>query len=90
LGLLLGYVAYVPALGIILFLTYGRVDRDLFFYGLLLPIQLPLLLLEDFRGSLQGEELLLLVFGVSLQVLGVVIAIKLRRKVSKRMRIEDV
>jgi hypothetical protein len=79
LGLIMGYLAYLPALGMILFLRYGRIDRWLFVYGLLLPIQAPLLLNEDFRGNLQNEEMLLLIIGDMLLALGVILSLKFRR-----------
>jgi hypothetical protein len=79
LGLLVGYIAYIPALGIVLFLKYGKVDGEIFFYGLYLPIQVPLLLLGDFRETLQGEGQLLQVLGILMMAPSVFVALRMRK-----------
>lgn len=77
LGLLAGYIAYFPALEMILFLNYGRVDKRLFIYGLFLPFQLPLLLNSDFRETIRGDELTLQLFCVASMLLGAILALRM-------------
>jgi hypothetical protein len=88
-GLLLGYVAYLPALAIVMFMAYGRVDEEKYFYGLYLPFQSPLLLSEDFRGNLLGEEFFLLVLGSALLVLGAILGVATVNRRLKRVKIEN-
>jgi hypothetical protein len=84
IGLLAGYIAYVPALAIVDFLTNGRIDPAIFFYGLYLPFQFPLLLLEDFRDTLRSEEFVLQIIGVSMMIAGAFVGLKFRGS-SKRL-----
>lgn len=89
LGLFAGYVAYLPALELILYLTYGRVDKELFIYGLYLPFQLPLLLNRDFRETLRGDELILQLFSVAFMGLGALVAVKTIRREKINEEIEN-
>jgi hypothetical protein len=66
LGIFAGYLAYLPGLVMILFIAYGRIDRNMFLEGLALPLQLPLLATADFRESLPASGLLLQAYSVVL------------------------
>jgi len=66
LGIFAGYLAYLPGLVMILFIVYGRIERDMFLDGLALPLQLPLLATADFRENLTASGFLLQSFSVVL------------------------
>jgi hypothetical protein len=80
IGLIAGYIAYLPALGIQQFLTFGRFDGELFFYGLCLPFQFPFVFFLDFRGSYTDGEILLQIVGISFMILGVWLAVHARKQ----------
>jgi hypothetical protein len=88
LGLIIGYLAYLPGLALILFIAYGRIDQDLFFYGLYLPLQLPLLASGSFRENLTANEFLLQSFSVVLIAFTTFIALTMPREQPEQQRSE--
>ena len=82
-GLAAGYLAFLPVLAVVLVQIDGRFDPVRFFYGMFLPFQAPLLLWPAFRSGCVAGEIPLDLTGASLLVLGVSVALLMRRRPSR-------
>jgi len=80
IGLIAGYLAYLPALAIEQVLSFGKLDGERFFYGLYLPFQLPFIFFPDFRDSYTSGEIFLQLIGIALMILGVWFALRTRKQ----------
>ncbi len=78
-GLVIGYVAYLPAFAIQQYMSYGRIDRERYFYGLYLPFQFPFVLFPDFRDSYTTGEILIQIVGILFMTLGIWLALRARK-----------
>jgi hypothetical protein len=74
LGFLCGYVAYLPAIYIVEYSLYGRVDSERAFYALFYAIGAPFLLLPSNWNYLQNDELILNIVGLFLIASGIIVA----------------
>jgi hypothetical protein len=80
LGFVCGYIAYLPAIYIVEYALYGRVDSERAFYAMFYAIGAPFLLLPSNWGylrhldNLQQDELILNIVGALLIASGIVIA----------------
>jgi len=74
LGFVCGYLAYLPAILIVEYALYGRVDSERAFYGLYYAIGAPFLLWPSSWEYLQQDELILNIVGAFLITFGIVIA----------------
>jgi hypothetical protein len=74
LGFLCGYVAYLPAIFIVEYALYGRVDSERAFYALYYAVGAPFLLSPSNWEYLQNDELILNLVGALLIASGIIIA----------------
>lgn len=83
-GMIVGYMAYVPVLSAVLHMTDGNIDGERFFYGLFLPFQAPFLLSTSYRRGCSTDELLLDLTGALFLALGAAVALLLRHRVAEQ------
>lgn len=73
-GALVGYVAYLPAIFVVEYAVYGRVDTERAFYALYFAIGAPFLFKPSGWNYIRLDEVLLNLVGGTLIVLGAVAA----------------
>jgi len=73
-GILAGYVTYLPAIFVVEYSIYGRIDSERAFYALYFAFGAPLLLTPSGRQYVRLDEEVLSLVGGALIVFGVFIA----------------
>jgi hypothetical protein len=79
-GMLAGYLVYLPVLATVLHTTDGNIDGERFFYGLFLPFQSPLLVSAAYRRGCTSDELLLDIAGALFLALGALVSLLARHR----------
>jgi hypothetical protein len=74
LGLLAGYVAYLPTIFIVEYAIYGRVDAERAFYALYYALGAPFLLTSSGWQYVQKDEVILNLLGALLLICGALAA----------------
>jgi hypothetical protein len=73
-GIIAGYVAYIPALFVVEYATYGRIDSEKAFYALYYAFGAPFLLTPSGWKYAQIDEVLLNVIGTVFMISGAIVA----------------
>jgi glycopeptide antibiotics resistance protein len=74
IGILAGYVAYIPALFVVEYATYGRIDSEKAFYALFYAFGAPFLLTPSGWKYARIDEILLNLIGAILLIFGAIVA----------------
>jgi hypothetical protein len=74
IGMLAGYVAYLPTILVVEYSIYGRIDSERAFYALYFAVGAPFLLTPSGREFVRLDEVVLSLIGGSLIVLGAIAA----------------
>ena len=74
IGMLFGYIAYLPTILVVEYAVYGRIDSERAFYALYFAVGAPFLLTPSGREYVRLDEVLLSLIGGAFIVFGVVAA----------------